>query len=90
MKGRITARIIDEERGLVTLEKVKAVRIRSKRYVLLIMNDYAPTIGDVEGDVSFMTADDETTLRGVDGYFKHLNNEFTLIVKSYQKENTEA
>ena len=84
--GGITVRVIDEKKGLQVLKNVKAVRVHSKDYVLLILEDYAPTIGEIEGDVFFLTADREVTYRNILGCFKHQNNEFTLIVSEEIKK----
>ena len=78
--GNITVRVIDEKKGLQVLKNVKAVRVHSKDYVLLILEDYSPTIGEIEGDVFFLTEDREVIYKDISGCYKHQNNEFTLIV----------
>lgn len=80
-KGAISVRLIDEERGLTKYENVYAVRIHSKNYVLLIMEDYSPTLGQVDGNVSFLVDDQEVVFKGLKGCFKHQDNEFTMIVE---------
>ena len=80
-KGSIVARIIDESAGLKVISDVRAVRIHSKGYVLLIMDDYAPTLGEVEGDVSLLSGDDEIVFRGIKGCYKQQNNIFTMIIE---------
>ena len=54
----------------------------SKRYNLLIMADYLPIIGELEGDVFFRTAEKEYQRENLKGYFMHKNNEFSLMLKS--------
>ena len=44
-------RVFDLKHGLVEYEDVKIVRIISKDYNLLIMIDYLPIIGEVEGSI---------------------------------------
>jgi len=80
-KGSIKVRIIDERQGLTTLDNVYAIRIHSRNYVLLIMKDYSPTLGQIDGDVIFLVEDGEKTLRGVKGCFKQQENEFTMIIE---------
>lgn len=80
-KGVIKVRIIDEKDGLQTIEHVTAIRIHSSRYVLLIMKDYSPTLGQVDGDLSFLMADGELMVKGIRGCFKQQDNEFTLIIE---------
>jgi len=79
--GKIKARIIDEQNGLQPLEYVQAVRINSKDYKLLIMEDFTPTLGQVEGKVTFLCRDKEVTLDNIVGYYKHQHNEFTLLIQ---------
>ncbi len=87
--GRINARIIDAQTGLTVLSGVYAVRIRSKRFYGLIMNDYLPMLGQVDGDVVFLARDGEHPYHGVKGFYKHQHNEFTLIVEE-RLEQSEA
>ncbi len=77
----INARIIDEDEGLRELQNVAAIRIRSTNYNLLIMEDYLPILGQVSGSVVFVLEDQEIPFEGVEGFFKHHHNEFTLIVE---------
>ncbi len=80
--GEIHARIIDAENGFRLISGVYAVRIRSLDYNLLIMEDYLPTLGKIDGDIVILTDDGEVELRGVHGFYKHQHNEFTLLVDS--------
>ncbi|MBS6398147.1 MAG: hypothetical protein KH452_13535 [Clostridiales bacterium] len=79
--GRIIARIIDARVGLKVLDGVYAVRIHSRDFYALIMNDYLPTLGKVEGDVIFLNREGEHPYRGMRGFYKHQHNEFTLLVE---------
>ena len=47
----IKVRIFDIENGLREYENIKIIRIISKDYNLLIMKDYLPIIGEIEGSV---------------------------------------
>lgn len=79
--GSIRARVIDEEKGLRLITGVNVVRVRSKGYNLLIMEDYLPALGKVDGSVTFLTRDEELHLDGVRGFYKHQHNEFTLLLE---------
>lgn len=79
--GKIKARVIDEESGYQKLEGVRAVRLNSSDYRLLIMEDFADTLGRIEGDVTFLLAEREVRLENILGYYKHRHNEFTLLVQ---------
>jgi len=80
-KGVLTARVIDSVQGLTTLEHVNAIRIHSKNYVLLLMKDYSPTLGQIDGDVIFLMEDGEIKLEKVKGCFKQQDNVFTMIIE---------
>lgn len=87
-QGRIQVRICGTERGLEEYGNVSFVRVVSKRYNLLIMADYLPVIGELEGSVSFADAQREYSREHLKGYFMHKNNEFSLMLESEGK--TEA
>ena len=79
--GSIRARVIDEEKGLRLITGIRVVRVRSREYNLLIMEDYLPALGKVDGSVTFLTRDEEYRLDGVKGFYKHQHNEFTLLLE---------
>lgn len=80
MEGKIKARIISMEQGLREIEHVKMVRINSKEYNLLIMEDYVPAIGEVDGTVTLVNEEEEYCIEGVKGFFSHSGNEFSLMI----------
>jgi len=67
--------------GLVEYENVKIVRIVSKDYNLLIMKDYLPIIGEIEGTVDIKGDDLEVSLKDIKAFYMNSNNEFNLMVK---------
>lgn len=88
-KGRINARIIDGKTGLRVLSGVYAVRMHSKHAHVLIMNDYVPTLGKLDGDITFLNQEGEHSYRGVRGFYKHQHNEFTLLIEEYAGKGEE-
>ena len=50
----IKVRVFDMEDGLLEYENIKCVRIVSKDYNLLIMKDYMPIIGEINGNVDII------------------------------------
>lgn len=79
-QGNIHVRVIDQKQGLQVIESVAAIRILSKKYRLLVMEDYTPMLGKVEGDVVVLTADREIEYRSIHAYYKLQHNEFTLLI----------
>lgn len=82
-EGRINARIIDAASGLKVISGIYAVRIHSKDFYALIMNDYLPALGKIDGDIVFLNREGEHPYRGIRGFYKHQHNEFTLLVEEY-------
>lgn len=85
-EGKIHVRICGKERGLEEYDKVSFVRVISKQYNLLIMADYLPIIGEIEGSVFFRTAEEEYRRENIKGYFMHKNNEFSLMLQQEQPD----
>ena len=89
-KGRISARIIDVSSGLKAIEGVYAVRIHSTGFTALIMNDYIPALGKIDGDVTFLSRDGEYPYLNIHGFYKHQHNEFTLLVEEHVNAGKEG
>ena len=79
--GKISVKIIDEENGLRLYEEVNAVRIKSEKYSLLIMDDYSPIIGQLDGSISILTGKDEITISDIKAFYRHQHNKFTLLIE---------
>ena len=67
--------------GLVEYEDVKIVRIISKDYNLLIMKDYLPIIGEIEGSVDIKSEKEEVNLKNIKAFYMNSNNEFNLMIR---------
>ena len=86
---RDRARVSDFPHGLRVFDGVKLIRITSKDYTLLIMEDYFPCLGSVYGHVELVKEDDLVDLGRVKGFYLHRNNEFSLLIEK-QLEAEEA
>ena len=75
--------------GLVEYEDVKIVRIISKDYNLLIMKDYLPIIGEIEGNVDIKSEKEEVNLKNIKAFYMNSNNEFNLMIRETEVENGE-
>jgi len=80
---KITVRVIDPEKGLTEINDVIAVRILSKEYRILIMQDYLPTIGEVRGKVIVVTDTDEIKIEDIHAFYKSQNNIFYLMIDRF-------
>lgn len=76
----IKVRVFDMN-GLVEYENVKIVRIVSKDYNLLIMKDYLPIIGEIDGNVDIKSEKEEVNLKNIKAFYMNSNNEFNLMIR---------
>lgn len=90
-EGVIQVRISDFANGLRVYDGVKLIRMKSKDYTLLIMEDYFPQIGAINGTIELVTKDDEIQLGDLKGFFMHRDNEFVLLIEEqFAGRGTEA
>ena len=61
----IKVRVFDMEDGLLEYENIKSVRIVSKDYNLLIMKDYMPIIGEINGNVDIIGQDTNISFKKI-------------------------
>lgn len=80
MEGRITARVISMEDGLKEIRGVNLIRIKSREYNLLIMEDYMPVIGEIDGTVAIVSGEGEYQTGPMKGFFSHRKNLFSLMI----------
>jgi hypothetical protein len=83
--GRIQAQISSFKSGLQTFEDLNIVRVRGKKARLLIMEDYMPVIGEIDGDLDLIGRESYHTLTNVKGFFCHEHNVFFLLLKETTK-----
>ena len=82
----IKVRIFDIENGLREYENIKIIRIISKDYNLLIMKDYLPIIGEIEGSVDIKNDEVNLSFKNIKAFYMNSNNEFNLMIKEGQYE----
>lgn len=81
MEASIRVKIFSLQSGLEILENVKVIRIKSKDYNLLIMPDYMPLLGEIQGNIDFENSENSKSLKNINAYYMNSNNEFSLIVR---------
>lgn len=74
-------RIFDLDTGLTEYEHIKVVRLISKEYNLLIMQDYLPIIGELEGSIDIKGEDINLNFPKIKAFYMNSNNVFNLMVK---------
>ena len=80
-KSGIKVRIFDIENGLREYKDIKIIRINSKDYNLLIMKDYLPIIGEIEGSVDIKNDEVNLSFKDIKAFYMNSNNEFNLMIK---------
>ena len=77
----IKVRIFDLNTGLTEYEHIKIVRIISKDYNLLIMKDYLPIIGELEGSITIKSDEVNLSFEDVKAFYMNSDNVFNLLIK---------
>ena len=77
----IKVRVFDMEDGLLEYENIKSVRIVSKDYNLLIMKDYMPIIGEINGNVDIIGQDTNISFKKFKAFYTNNNNIFNLMIE---------
>lgn len=77
----IKVRIFDLSKGLIEYEHVKIIRIISKDYNLLIMQDYLPIIGEIDGSVDIKSEEVEINFKDIKAFYMNSGNVFNLMIK---------
>lgn len=62
------------------IDNVKLIRIKSDKYNLLIMKDYWPVVGEINGKI-VIEAEESITYENIVGFFSLSHNVFHLIIK---------
>jgi len=75
----IIVQLLNINGGVTEYQDVKFVKIVSKKYNLIIMKDYLPIIGEVQGEIEIAREEDTISLKKVKGYFMHKHNRFNLF-----------
>ena len=77
----IKVRVFDMENGLREYENIKIVRIISKDYNLLIMKDYLPIIGEIDGSVDIKNDEINKSFKDIKAFYMNSDNVFNLMIK---------
>ena len=77
----IKVRIFDLSKGLIEYKNIKYIRIISKNYNLLIMQDYLPILGEIEGSVDIKSEEIELNYKDIKAFYMNSNNIFNLMIK---------
>ena len=79
--GKITATVLGIDEGFQKFEQVDMIRIKSEKYTLLVMDDYMPVIGRIDGMVEIVSGEDTRSFQPIHGFYTHRKNTFELLIK---------
>lgn len=77
----IKVRIFDLKKGLIEYDQIKIIRIISKDYNLLVMQDYLPILGEIDGSVDIKNEEIELSYKNIKAFYMNSNNVFNLMIK---------
>lgn len=77
----IKVKVFDIRNGLRVYDNIKIIRIVSKDYNLLVMKDYLPIIGEVEGTVDIKNDDINMSFKDIRAFYMNSDNVFNLMIK---------
>ena len=73
--------ILENDNVLINeINDVRIIRIKDKKYNLLIMKDYWPIVGEIDGSISFEGLDNKT-YPSIKGFYALSHNVFHLIIR---------
>lgn len=77
----IKVKVFDIRNGMRVYDNVKIIRIISKDYNLLIMKDYLPIIGEIEGSVDIKNDVVNESFKNIKAFYMNSDNVFNLMIK---------
>lgn len=88
-RKNIRACIYSIRDGLTEIDHVDFIRVKSKEYSLLIMEDYMPMLGELKGSLSIQAEGKLYEWNQVEGYYIHQKNLFRMMIKVEKEETHE-
>ena len=77
----IKVKVFDIRNGMRGYDNIKIIRIISKDYNLLIMKDYLPIIGEIEGSVDIKNDVVNESFKNIKAFYMNSDNVFNLMIK---------
>ena len=75
----ITVQLLNIAGDVKKFEDVKFIKIKSQKYNLIIMKDYLPIIGEIQGEIQIGREKENIEMKRVRGYIMHKHNKFNLF-----------
>jgi hypothetical protein len=75
----IIVQLLDINGDVTEYNDVNFIKIISEDFNLIIMKDYLPIIGEVEGLIEIGRKNETIKMENIKGYFMHKHNKFNLF-----------
>ena len=76
----IKVKVFDIRNGMRVYDNIKIIRIISKDYNLLIMKDYLPIIGEIEGSVDIKNDVVNESFKNIKAFYMNSDNVLNKII----------
>lgn len=73
--------VISLHDGYKIYHNVNLIRIKDKNYNLLVMVDYMPIVGELDGSLSIVSDEEEVRVDNITGFYFIKSNVFKLLIK---------
>ena len=74
-------RISSIAKGLVVINRIKLISLKTKNCNIHIMDQHMPILGEIDGTLSYVTDKEEHELENIKGFFCHRQNVFSLLLR---------
>ena len=74
--------------ALQTIEDIRLIRIKDKNFNLMIMKDYWPVLGEINGSI-YIEKEETLTFDDIRGFFLISHNVFYLVLKDEEDQKNE-
>ena len=81
---KISAKVVDRETGMTFYDNIRMIRIVSKDHNLLVMEDFMPVIGEIDGTIEIVQDEDIIPFKNIKGFYMHKKNQFYLLIENYK------
>ena len=71
--------LLNKNIKLNNINNVKVIRIKDEKYNLMIMRDYWPVLGEINGSIYF-DGENNVSFENIKGFYMLSNNVFRLII----------
>lgn len=77
----IQVRVSSFEKGLEIYNEIKVIRIVSAKYNLLIMSGFQPLLGEIQGEVTLISEENEYQIKDINAFYCFRKNVLKILIK---------